>query len=70
MLLASGNTATGSRTSWHAALYMAPRELGLEARGLSEDLSARGEEINPQTLDALGPGEPVRSAVKVRSEAL
>ena len=49
------------------ALTQAYQELGLEARGLSEDLRARGEEINPQTLHALGPGEPVRSAVKVRS---
>ena len=52
------------------ALTQSHKELGLEARGLSEDLSARGEEVNPQTLHALGPGEPVRSAVKVRSEAL
>ena len=49
------------------ALAQAYQELGLEARGLSEDLGARSEEINPQTLHALSQGEPVRSAVKVRS---
>ena len=42
-------------------------ELGLEARNLS---NARSEKVNSQALHTLGPGEPVRSAVKVRSEAL
>ena len=49
------------------ALTQAYQELGLETRGLSENLDARNEEVNPQTLHALGCGEPVCSAVKVRS---
>ena len=52
------------------ALAQPHEKLRFEAGGLPEDLSARSEEINPQTLNALGPGEPVRSAVKMRSEAL
>ena len=43
---------------YQPALAQPHKELRLEARGLSKDLSARREEIHSQRLDALRAGEP------------